>query len=198
MMPPVVAVTGLSGVGKSTVLTRLKGAVPMQVLQASALIKEARTSADGRSLTLDALRAADLDENQQLLIEGFARQVDRTAPLVVLDCHTVIERPGALVHIDPRVFGLMNIRAIVFLEDKPEEIVRRRKNDITRQRPPTGHLGLVQIEAIRQARAIAATLDIPLFVHRPAGDDGPITERLRSYLVPGSAYFCGSRIPFPI
>jgi adenylate kinase len=187
MMPPVVAVAGLSGVGKSTVLTRLKGAVPMQVLQASALIKEARTSAEGRSLTLDALRAVDLDENQQLLIEGFGRQVDKTAPLVVLDCHTVIEGPGALVRIDPRVFGLMKVKAVVFLEDKPEEIVRRRKNDITRQRPPTNHLGLVQIEAIRQACAIAATLNIPLFVHRPTGDDGPITERLRSYLAPGSA-----------
>ncbi|MGY4506704.1 ATP-binding protein [Bradyrhizobium sp. USDA 3650] len=187
MMPPVVAVAGLSGVGKSTVLTRLKGVVPMQILQASALIKQARTSTDGASLTLDALRAVDLDENQQLLVQGFARQVDQTAPLVVLDCHTVIERPGALVCIDPRVFGLMNVKAIVFLEDKPEEIERRRKSDITRQRPLTEHLGLVQIEAIRQACAIAATLSIPLFVHRPAGDDGPITERLRSYLAPGSA-----------
>ncbi|AWM01541.1 ATP-binding protein [Bradyrhizobium amphicarpaeae] len=184
MMPPVVAVAGLSGVGKSTILTRLRSAVPMQVLQASALIKEARTSGDGRSLTLDALRAVDLDENQRLLVEGFAQKIDRTAPLVVLDCHTVIETPKGLIHIDPCVFASMNVKAVVFLEDQPEEIMRRRRDDTTRQRPSTEHLGFVQIEAIQQARTIAAALNIPLFVHRPTGQDGPITERLRSYLTP--------------
>src|SRR5690242_8893414 len=115
MTPPVVAVAGLSGVGKSTLLTRLKNAIPMQILQASALIKEARASRDGESLTLDALRAVDLDENQRLLAQGFARRVDRAASLVVLDCHTVIETPGGLIRIDPRVFDLMNVRAMVFL-----------------------------------------------------------------------------------
>jgi adenylate kinase len=187
MTPPVVAVAGLSGVGKSTLLTRLKNAIPMQILQASALIKEARASRDGESLTLDALRAVDLDENQRLLAQGFARRVDRAASLVVLDCHTVIETPGGLIRIDPRVFDLMNVRAMVFLEDEPEEIARRRRNDTKRQRPSTQDLGSVQAEAIQQACTIAAALSIPLFVHRPAGEDGAITERLRLYLAPGGA-----------
>jgi adenylate kinase len=187
MTPPVITVAGLSGVGKSTLLTRLKSAIPMQILQASMLIKEARTSADGQSLALDALRAADLDENQRFLVQGFARWVDRAAPLVVLDCHTVIETPGGLVRIDPRVFDSMNVKAIMFLEDDPEEIARRRRNDSTRQRLSTEDLGSVQAEAVQQARTIAAALKVPLFIHQPAGEDGPIMERLRSFLAADGA-----------
>lgn len=182
-----VAVAGLSGVGKSTLLTRLKSAIPMQVLQASALIKEARTLRDGQNLTLDALRGADLDENQKLLAQGFARRVDRAAPLVVLDCHTIIETPSGIVRIDPRVFAPMNVRAMVFLEDEPEQIARRRRNDTTRRRPSAQNLGSVQAEAMQQACTIAAELSIPLFVHHPVGEDSAITERLRLYLALGGA-----------
>lgn len=184
MTPPVIAVVGLSGVGKSALLARLKGAIPMQILQASALIMEARTSTDSQSPTLDALRSADLDENQQLLMQGFARRVDRAASLVVLDCHTVIETRGGLVRIDPHVFDSMNVKAMIFLEDEPEEIARRRRSDSTRERPPAEDLGSVQAEAIQHARTIAAELNIRLFVHSPVGEDGAITERLRLYLPP--------------
>jgi hypothetical protein len=37
---------------------------------------------------------------------------------------------------------------------------------------------------MEQARIIAAALKIPVFVHRPFGEDGTIIERLRSYLTP--------------
>jgi adenylate kinase len=187
MTPPVVALAGLSGVGKSTLLARLKNTVPMQILQASALIKEARMSTDGEAITLDALRAVDLDENQLLLAEGFARRVDLAARLIVLDCHVVIETPDRLVRIDPRVYSAMEVRVFLYLEDEPEEIARRRKNDTTRQRPVTAteNIGLVQVEAIRHARAIAAALNIPLYIHRPAGEEDAITKLLRSYQAPG-------------
>ncbi len=159
----------------------------MQILQAGALIKEARAWKDGQNLTLDALREVDLDENQSLLAQGFARRIDRAASLIVLDCHTVIETTGGLVRIDPRVFVPMNVRAMVFLEDEPEEIAQRRRNDATRQRPSTQDLRSVQAEARRQACTITAALNIPLFVHRPAGQDGAIMERLRIYLAPDGA-----------
>jgi adenylate kinase len=177
-----VALAGLSGVGKSTLLTRLKSVVQMQILQASALIKEARTSTEGGALTLDKLRAANLDENQRLLIQGFARRVDPAAHLVLLDCHTVIETPGELIRIDPHVFAAMEVTAMVFLEDEPEAIVRRRKNDATRQRPAATaqELGLVQTEAMRHARAIVEALSIPLYVHHPTREDDAITERLHA------------------
>jgi adenylate kinase len=184
--PPVIALAGLSGVGKSTLLARLSSAVPMQILHASALIKDARTSMDGGPRTLDALREADLDENQRLLVQGFASRVNPTAPLVALDCHTVIETDNGLVFIDPRVFSAMDVKALVFLEDAPEEIARRRQNDATRQRPATAvrHLESVQMEAIRHARAIATSLNIPLHIHRPAGEDDAVTQRLCSYRAP--------------
>lgn len=67
----VAALTGISGVGKSTLLTALSQRVDFVHLQAGALIKKARESELGQSIEHDQLRNIDLDQNQQLLINGF-------------------------------------------------------------------------------------------------------------------------------
>lgn len=181
-MPPVIAVAGISGVGKSTLLARIANSMDIQILQASALIREARPLVDGKPPTLDELREVDLDENQRLLIRGFLDWVDREAALVALDCHTIVETGEGLVYIHPRVFKPMNLKAIVFLKDDPEKIAQRRKDDHTRKRPSAIDIGSVQTSAINQAHFIADSLNVPLFIHRPAGEDWVIVQRLRSYL----------------
>jgi adenylate kinase len=91
-------------------------------VQASTLIKNAREALGGQPIGHDRLRFADLGENQQLLIQGFEASVDNDTPLVVLDGHSIIERDGNYVLIDPAVFAAIGIRGMLFLEDEPSEI----------------------------------------------------------------------------
>lgn len=127
------ALTGLSGVGKSMLLQKLSTHWHFQHLQASALIRVARQVAEYVP-TVDHLRLANLDENQQLLVRGFADAADANAPLIVLDAHTLIELPNKWVLIEPDVFGAIGINSMLFLTATPADIANRRVRDKARQR----------------------------------------------------------------
>src|SRR5271155_3811835 len=165
----VVALTGISGVGKSTLIKTLAASVPLKHLQASALIKEGRRASGDAVLTPDQLRLVDIDENQQFLVRGFRLSIGTSKRLVILDGHTVIERNGDLIRIDARVFGAIGIDSMIFLADDPDAIAKRRHNDTTRNRPVTSvdDLRLIQEEAQNHAVAICQALGIPLHTFRP-------------------------------
>lgn len=179
----VAAVTGLSGVGKSTLLRKVASTVSFQHLQASTLIREARQS-DQRSLTLDQLRSFDLDENQKLLVHGFAQAAQSTG-LVILDAHTVIERDDNLVLIEPNVFGAIGINSLIFLTEDSAEIAKRRLDDKARQRPTKSveQLQRAQNQSLQHAREICRVLAIPISVFGP-NDSGAIADLLQSYVSP--------------
>jgi adenylate kinase len=169
MMRQVVAFTGLSGVGKSTLIKTLAASVPLEHLQASALIKEGRQAVGDAVITQDQLRLFDIDENQNLLIRGFRLKARAIMGLIILDGHTVIESDDGLTRIDARVFGAIGIDSMIFLADDPEAIAQRRLNDPARKRPVprVDKLRLIQEVAREHASAICRTLDIPLHICRP-------------------------------
>jgi adenylate kinase len=164
----IVALTGLSGVGKSTLLRTLAASVPFEHFQASALIREGR-AAESAALSSDQLRLADIDENQQLLIRGFKVKASTNAGLIVLDGHTLIERDDELTRIDARVFREIGINKMIFLSDDPKCIVERRRNDATRDRPvpDIDRLRQIQNEALNHAAVICRMLGVPLKTFRP-------------------------------
>jgi adenylate kinase len=182
----VTAVTGLSGVGKSTLLRKLASTVPFQHLQAGALIRNARQS-ERHPLTLDQLRSVDLDENQQLLIRGFAWGANQGAGLIVLDGHTVIEQDDSLVPIEPAVFRAMGINSMIFLAEDSAEIAKRRLDDKARQRPVKNveQLRSTQDQALLHARKICRVLGIPISVFGP-NEVGAVAALLGSYLAASS------------
>jgi len=165
----VIALTGLSGVGKSTLTKTLAASVPFECLQASALIKEGRLAVGDAGITQDELRLVDIDENQNLLIRGFRLKARASKGLIVLDGHTVIERDDGLTRIDARVFGAIGIDSMIFLADDPGDIVERRRNDTVRKRRllSIDTMRLIQENAQDHAAAICRTLGKPLHVFRP-------------------------------
>lgn len=169
MTQRVIALTGVSGVGKSTLIKTLVASNPHKHLQASALIKEGRHASGDVTVTLDQLRLVDIDENQQFLIRGFQLQAGASTGLVILDGHTVIEQDHELTRIDARVFGAIGIDSMIFLADDPESIAKRRRNDTARKRPVPSVDGirLIQEEARAQAITICRELDIPLHIFHP-------------------------------
>lgn len=169
MTGPIVALTGISGVGKSTVLKTLSTSISFQHLQASALIKAGRHASGDIAVTHDQLRLVDIDENQQFLIRGFRLNAGASTSLVILDGHTVIERDTGLTHIDARVFGAIGIDSMIFLADDPEAIGQRRRNDTSRKRPvlSVDALRLIQEQAEDHAVEICKALGVPLHKFRP-------------------------------
>lgn len=169
MKPFIVAIVGLSGVGKSTLLKGIVEQVPFQHLQASALIKQAREELSKASISTDQLRQANIDDNQALLIQGFAHAIDQTARVVVLDGHTIIDTPTGLVRIEPDVFRQIDVQQFVFLAAPPATIHSRRSSDASRKRPvrTEEELREHQHQALLSAFESAQALDVPLTVVTP-------------------------------
>ncbi|WLB64210.1 AAA family ATPase [Bradyrhizobium japonicum] len=173
MKPTIVALTGLSGVGKSTLLVAFVARMRLQHLQASTLIKKGRETVLGQAVEQDQLRYSDLDENQRLLVRGLEASLNPASKLVVLDSHTVIERESDYFLVDPGVFAAVRIAAMIFLRDEPQEIEKRRANDQSRVRPrrDAADLAKVQAAAVRQAELICRRVGKPLYVETPSNVD---------------------------
>lgn len=180
MKPTIVALTGLSGVGKSTLLAAIADRLPFQHLEASALIKRERETALLQAVEQDQLRHSDLNENQRLLVCGLEASLDAASQLVVLDSHTVIERENDHFLVDPSVFSAVGIAGMVFLREEPQEIARRRASDQSRVRPrkDASDIAKAQGDALTQAELICRKVKKPLYVMTPSNVDD-VVEVLR-------------------
>lgn len=154
-----VALVGISGVGKTTFLKNVAKTCAFQHLTADSLIARARSAVPE---TRDDLRLSDVDENQSLLVRGFADACDPQVRLVILDGHVVIHTETGLVPIESRVFALLGIDLIAHLEGDPAQIHENRAQDHSRDRPVLsldelrGH----QVRSLAGARRVATDLGI--------------------------------------
>jgi adenylate kinase len=155
----IVAVTGISGVGKTTLLRRLSDQFSFQHLQASTLIKTARSRAASISST-DELRSLGIADNQTHLVEQFRKEVDAAAELVAIDAHTLVELPQRTELIEPSVFKALDIGSMLFLTDDAGAIAQRRHSDSARTRPlkEAGEIAALQLQAETQAKRICNAL----------------------------------------
>lgn len=163
MSQRIVAVTGISGVGKTTVLRRLAQLIDFQHVTGGSLIAAAREIAvDSR----DIIRYADLDENQRLLVEGFALTRDPYASLVIIDGHVVIDGAEGLSKIPSNVFKALGVSIMVHLEAPPEQIAINRAGDASRPRPFYSRDLLEQHQMLSRwhAHAVSGILNIPLHI----------------------------------
>jgi adenylate kinase len=72
-MAKVVTVFGLSGVGKSWMISRYAEAANVAHIQASQLMRDARAALVGRPVTSENLRRGPVLDNQILLTDAFAK-----------------------------------------------------------------------------------------------------------------------------
>jgi adenylate kinase len=164
-MTRIVACVGLSGVGKSTLIKSLAERIKLQHLSAGRLIGDEKARRQ-EAQQHDELRLADIGDNQKLLIEGFRRKLDRSASVIIIDGHTVIDTDQTLEPIHYRVFKALGIEMFIFLQAEPTEILQRRMSDASRTRPV---ISVKEIErhqefAIEVTKACAGELSIPCYI----------------------------------
>lgn len=158
-----IALLGLSGVGKTTMLSRLASRIEFTHLEASRLIKAEQVRRSIGSQSSEVLRTGPVLDNQNLLIAGFAHEAASTHRPIVFDGHSVIDGGNGLIEIPAEVFASLDLQAICVLHAEPADILARRLSDGARLRPVRTIEALAehQARAIEVARAIAKQLNQP-------------------------------------
>ncbi|KAF5880555.1 MULTISPECIES: AAA family ATPase [Rhizobium] len=161
----VVALAGLSGIGKSTLLEDARRRLVFEHLQASDLIKSERQERQGKPVAHDLLREGNIDDNQTLLLSGFMRHAPKEG-LIVLDGHTIIDTPDGLVEISPSIFSAIGVSRFVVLVDDVEKIALRRLSDTRRTRPfrSSEELAEHQERSVLATYRAALALRVPLLI----------------------------------
>lgn len=168
MKQRVVAFTGISGVGKTTFLKELAKQVSFQHLTGGSLIAAARQTGPSQR---DNLRHANLDENQQLLIDGFLVKRDSQAALIVMDGHVVIDDGNSLAKLPSEIFHALGTSLMVHLEADPVRIAANRSRDTSRSRPNLPPEKLLQQQSASNAHARSISHDLGIGFERVTHDD---------------------------
>ena len=159
----IIALSGLSGAGKSTVLKELKLAVEFVHLSAGELIKEQKLIEENENASAEQLRNGDIQHNQRLFKAAFRRRTSKAESTIILDCHTLIDTPGGMQLVPEDTFDHLGLTNFCFLRINPPELVRRRMIDVRRERPIRSEHDLAeqQLKAFDHAGRIARALAIP-------------------------------------
>ena len=134
-MNDVIAVFGLSGVGKGWIISGFAKDHEILHLQASQLLKDAKAAAAGTIMTSEELRTGAVIDNQALLIAAFLAAREKAICPILFDGHCLIDGGAQLIEIPVAVIEALAPSGLIFVYDKPDVILRRRAEDCTRVRP---------------------------------------------------------------
>jgi len=159
MSAHVVAMFGISGVGKTTLAAAVVAAMPtITHLTASALLRDENQQSN------DELRRADattIGINQAALVRAFLRQAERHEQ-ILFDGHSLIDTDARLIDIPTEVILALEPKHIVFVAAEAHDISERRRLDPSRARPERSRAELQaqQERALANAREYARAAKI--------------------------------------
>lgn len=146
-MAKVVTVFGLSGVGKSWMISRYAAAANVAHVQASQLMRDAKAAQVGKAVTSEDLRRGPVLDNQSLLTDAFAKVLAAETRPIIFDGHCLVDVGDQPIEIPVNVIRQLQTAGIILVHAPTYEIARRRGSDSTRVRP------------VRTADALAAQQD---------------------------------------
>ena len=149
----VVVVTGIPGVGKTTVMKKAAEGIDIQfVTFGTVMIDIAKEM--GLVKDRDEMRKLSLDQQKKLQI----KTAEKIAGMknVIVDTHCTIKTPkGYMPGLPEWVVKKLNPTAIVVVEADPEEIYNRRVKDDTRNRDSDSKEKIDEHQQINRAAAMA-------------------------------------------
>ncbi len=155
-----VALLGLSGVGKSTLIGRVAMNTPLLHLQASGLIKAEQEYRKQAPDSSEVLRTGPVLDNQVLIVAAFERLTRTITIPVVFDGHSLIDGQDGLIEIPSSVFAALSLDAVAFLVSDPSTIFERRSFDAGRQRPSRDPMTLARHQILAEKAALRIANDI--------------------------------------
>jgi len=178
---PVVIITGVPGVGKSTVIEAAQKAKGYRVVvYGTEMFKVAQV----RGLVKDRDEMRKLDPSVQREIQESAAHAIAQMGDVIVDTHCTIKTPrGYLPGIPKWVAEALHPKQVILVEATPKEIAARRHNDPTRARDADSEEDIANHQAMNRAAAMTlATLTgaTVAFIHNKTGDvDGTRDQIVR-------------------
>lgn len=153
----VIVVTGIPGVGKTTVMKRAAEGLDMEfVTFGTVMIDIAKEM--GLVKDRDEMRKLTLEQQKELQI----RSAEKVASMgnVILDTHCTVKTPkGYMPGLPEWVLKKLKPTAIVVVEADPDEIYNRRAKDAARNRDSDSIEQIAEHQQINRAAAMAyATL----------------------------------------
>ena len=153
----VVVVTGIPGVGKTTVMKEAAEGIDIQFVTFGTVMAD---------IAIEMNLVKDRDEMRKLTLEQQKELQIKTAEKVakmdnvIVDTHCTVKTPkGYMPGLPEWVIKKLNPTAIVVIEADPEEIYNRRSKDITRNRDPDSKEKIEEHQQMNRAAAMAyATL----------------------------------------
>ncbi len=157
-MPFVVVITGIPGVGKSTItkLALQRTRAKFRVVNFGDIMFEEAVKAklvthrdEMRRLSLKVQRELQLKAAQRIL------EISREEP-VLLDTHATIKTPlGYMLGFPKEVIEVINPRFVVIIEATPSEILGRRLRDLKRDRDVETEEQIQRHQDLNRAAAIS-------------------------------------------
>ena len=153
----VIVVTGIPGVGKTTVMQKAAEGMDIQFVTFGTIMIDIATDL-GLVKDRDEMRKLTLDQQKQLQIKT-AEKIGKMKN-VILDTHCTIQTPkGYMPGLPEWVLRKLNPTAIIIVEADPQEIFNRRAKDTTRNRDPDSIEKIAEHQMMNRAAAMAyATL----------------------------------------
>jgi adenylate kinase len=149
----VIVVTGIPGVGKTTVMKNATKGINIKFVTFGTVMSEIAIE-EGLVKDRDEMRKLTLDEQKDLQIKSAEKIANMEN--VILDTHCTIKTPkGYLPGLPEWVIKKLNPTAIVVVEADPEEIFNRRTGDPTRNRDPDTKEQIAEHQMINRATAMA-------------------------------------------
>jgi adenylate kinase len=153
----VIVVTGIPGVGKTTVMKRAAEGMDIQFVTFGTVMAD---------IAIEMNLVKDRDEMRKLTLEQQKKLQIKTAEKVarmknvIVDTHCTIKTPkGYMPGLPEWVLKKLKPTAIVVVEADPEEIYNRRAKDTTRNRDPDSREQIAEHQQVNRAIAMAyATL----------------------------------------
>jgi adenylate kinase len=153
----VIVVTGIPGVGKTTVMQKAAEGMDIQFVTFGTVMIDIAKEL-GLVKDRDEMRKLSLDQQKQLQIKT-AEKIGKMKNVIV-DTHCTVKTPkGYMPGLPEWVLRKLNPTSIVIVEADPKEIYNRRAKDTSRNRDPDSVEKIAEHQMINRAAAMAyATL----------------------------------------
>jgi adenylate kinase len=149
----VIVVTGIPGVGKTTVMQSAAEGIDIKFVTFGTVMSEIAIE-EGLVKHRDEMRKLTLEQQKDLQIKSAVRIASMGN--VILDTHCTIKTPkGYLPGLPEWVIKKLNPTTIVVVEADAEEIYNRRAGDPTRNRDPDTKDQIAEHQMMNRAAAMA-------------------------------------------